>query len=264
MVLPARYASVRLPGKLLMPLAGKPVIQHAWQQAIQSDASEVLIATDSEQIAEVAEGFGAQVVMTAKTHPSGTDRIAEVSRLRHWHDDDIIVNAQGDEPMLPPAVINQVAAVLALESACDMATLCTPMRSAEEIFDVNTVKVVCGQRGQALYFSRAPIPWSREGFAADGSLVAAKLSGVGAWQRHLGIYAYRAGLLQRFAAWPALPLERAEMLEQLRALEYGVGIALATACAEVPGGVDTEDDLLRLDASLKAMGKQIRGGQKVP
>lgn len=240
--IPARYASERLPGKPLLDIAGRPLIQHVYDRAMSSGAEEVVLATDDDRVAEVAAGFGATVVMTASSLASGTDRIAAASAARGEPEDLVIVNVQGDEPELPGAVIDQVAALLEPADR-DMATLFEPIADSGEIFDPNVVKLVTDNGGRALYFSRAPIPWDRANFN-DAESRSSPVAGP--FYRHLGIYAYRVGFLQRFAALPQTPLERLERLEQLRALEHGA--AIYTAAAQLPTGigVDTEADLERV------------------
>lgn len=238
-VIPARYASTRLPGKTLLPIAGRPMVEHVWRRALGTGASEVLIATDDDRIASVARAFGADVVMTSVDHPSGTDRLAEVARLRQWADDTVIVNVQGDEPLLPPANVLQVAELLAAHPQAAIATLKTPITLEADFQDPNIVKVVSDLHQRALYFSRAPIPWPRDGDPIS--------SGALAW-RHIGLYAYRAGPLQQLAQLAPTSLEMTERLEQLRAMEHGLSIVIAAA-REVPGpGVDTPEDLLRVAA----------------
>jgi 3-deoxy-manno-octulosonate cytidylyltransferase (CMP-KDO synthetase) len=245
-VIPARYAATRLPGKPLRLIAGRPMIQHVYERARASGAAEVIVATDDERIASVCAGFGADVALTASGHASGTDRLAEVARARRYAADDVIVNAQGDEPLIAPSNVAEVAALLAATPAAAIATLATPIDSYAEYLDPNVVKVVRDRDGRALYFSRAPIPWQRDA-AAAGAEDAARYAGA---LRHIGLYAYRAGALGRLAALPPSPLETAERLEQLRALENGLSIAVALA-AERPGpGVDTEADLARVAALL--------------
>ena len=238
-VIPARYASTRLPGKPLLQIAGAPMIRHVWERAVASGADDVVVATDDPRIVEACDSFGATAVMTAASHASGTDRIAEVAGLQEWDDDDLVVNVQGDEPLIPPANINQVASLLHARPGAEMATLCTGIDSLEEYLDTNVVKVVRSQDGRALYFSRAPIPWHRDG-APTG------LAGQTRYRdslRHVGIYGYRVGALQQLAATPPCPLEAAEALEQLRALWLGYTI-LADIAAEYPGpGVDTAEGL---------------------
>jgi 3-deoxy-manno-octulosonate cytidylyltransferase (CMP-KDO synthetase) len=245
-VIPARFGSTRLPAKAIAAIAGRPMIQWVVAAAKSSKASEVLVATDDQRVADaVGTSLGsAGVVMTRLDHPSGTDRIAEVASLRNWADDDIIVNVQGDEPQLPPALIDQVAELLASEIRADLATLSTPIASLQDFLDPNVVKVVVGSDRSALYFSRAPIPWHRDG-AAYG--IASQTSTLGA-QRHLGIYAYRVAGLRRMTSMAPSTLETTERLEQLRALQAGMRILVAEA-HEVPGpGVDTEQDLQRVRA----------------
>jgi 3-deoxy-manno-octulosonate cytidylyltransferase (CMP-KDO synthetase) len=241
--IPARLGSTRLPGKVLLDLGGRPMIQWVIEAALRSSADEVVVATDDAQVAAIAvDGRGRNYAhMTRVDHPSGTDRIAEVARARNWSADTIVVNVQGDEPLLPPALIDQVAALLAKHSQAHIATLCTPIVSIDEFLDPNTVKVVADRAQHALYFSRAPIPWHRNGAAGD--LLTQQLF-AGA-QRHLGIYAYRVAALLQMTQIPPSSLELAEKLEQLRALESGMQIVVEEA-KEVPGpGVDTEHDLQR-------------------
>ena len=241
-VIPARYASTRLPGKPLRLIAGRTMIEHVHARARASGAAEVVIATDDERIADACARFGADVALTDPGHASGTDRLAEVARARGYADDDLIVNVQGDEPLLPPANVAEVAALLAATPSAAVATLATPIGSLEEYQDPNVVKVVRDCAGLALYFSRAPIPWVREP-ATEAERYAGAL-------RHVGLYAYRAGALRRLAALAPTALETRERLEQLRALEHGLGIAVGIA-AEPPGpGVDTEQDLARVAALL--------------
>jgi 3-deoxy-manno-octulosonate cytidylyltransferase (CMP-KDO synthetase) len=244
-VIPARFASVRLPGKALRLIAGRPLIAHVHARAVASGASEVLVATDDARIAEACRGFGAEAVMTSPAHPSGTDRLAEVAAARGWAGQDVIVNVQGDEPLLPPGNVAQVAALLAADPGAALATLATPLQALAELDDPNVVKLVWGLDGRALYFSRAPIPWQRD--AASGS--AARLAG--AW-RHIGLYAYRVSALKRLASLAPTALETAERLEQLRALEHGMPIAVAVAAAAPGPGVDTEADLALVTRLLEA------------
>jgi 3-deoxy-manno-octulosonate cytidylyltransferase (CMP-KDO synthetase) len=245
-VIPARYGSTRLPGKALLPLAGKPMLQWVHERA-RAAGGEVVIATDDERIATAARGFGADVVMTAVTHASGTDRVAEVARLRGWRDDAIVVNAQGDEPLLPPELVLQVAGLLARHPGADIATLAAPIHQLAEFLDPNAVKVVCGLDGRALYFSRAPIPWQRDGAPAG---LASQASWAGS-RRHIGLYAYRVGALQRMAALAPTALEQAEKLEQLRALEHGFDIRVAEPCVAPGPDVNTPADLERVSALLQ-------------
>lgn len=238
-IIPARYASTRLPGKPLRDIAGKPMIQRVWEQANKSSASRVVVATDDQRIAEVAENFGAEVCMTRADHPSGTDRLQEVAAKLGLADDQIVVNVQGDEPLIPPQVIDQVAANLAANTDAGVATLAEPIHSAEDFQNPNIVKLVGNGSGMALYFSRAPIAWPRDHFQQGrDSLPEGYLP-----RRHIGIYGYRVANLNRFVGWDVAPIEALECLEQLRFMWHGVGIHVADACAEVPGGVDTEADL---------------------
>ena len=242
-VIPARFASTRLPGKVLAPVGGRPMIEHVYRLAVLSGAHEVVVATDDERVRAVCSAFGAAVELTSPDHPSGTDRIAEVARLRHWDDDSIVVNVQADEPLLPPALIDQAAALLAGDPAADIATLCTPITAIDDYLDPDVVKVVTRADGRALYFSRAPIPWNRDGAAAG---LASQQDWRGS-RRHIGIYAYRIGALRRLAASGPTPLEQIERLEQLRALQSGLAIAVAEAI-EAPGpGVDNAGDLAKVE-----------------
>ncbi len=247
-VIPARYASTRLPAKPLKGIAGKPMIQHVYERASQSEAAQVIIATDDARIETVAKSFGARVCMTSAAHNSGTDRLQEVAAQLGLKPDDIIVNVQGDEPLIPPEVINQVAKNLATNIYASVATLSEPIHSLDDFRNPNIVKAVADQTGKALYFSRAPIPWPRDHFAqAEVSVLPAEFPA----QRHIGIYAYRVALLNRFITWPQATLEKIESLEQLRVLANGEAIHIAEACAQVPGGVDTEADLLRVKTLLE-------------
>ncbi len=253
-VIPARYESTRLPGKVLAPLAGKPMLQWVCERARASRAEEVVVATDDERVARVAERLGAQVVMTAVAHPSGTDRIAEVAWRRRWPDEAIVVNLQADEPLMPPALIDQVSELLEGCGWAAVATLASPAAALEELLDPNVVKVVVDRDHRALYFSRAPIPWDREGAAAG---LASQRSFAGA-RRHIGLYAYRVGALKHLAALVPTPLEQRERLEQLRAVENGLGIVVGEA-AERPGpDVNTAQDLERVGALLEARERGAR------
>ena len=239
-IIPARFASTRLPGKILRDICGKPMVQHVWERACQSDVGEVVIATDDPNIALVARAFGATVQMTDPNHASGTDRVAEVVAALELPDDTPVVNVQGDEPLIPPAIIRQVANNLLARPEMQMATLCEPLTS-DALHDPGAVKVAVNRFGQALYFSRATIPWHRDAFARDSEAMPA----TGLLSRHIGIYAYRAGFLSTFVELGPCALEQAEALEQLRALYHGAAIHVEHAC-ELPGpGVDTEADLQR-------------------
>lgn len=237
-VIPARYGSSRLPGKPLLDIAGKPMIQRVWEQAHGAGASEVVIATDDKRIEEVAHGFGAQVCMTDPSHSSGTDRLQEVAAQRGWNDQQIVVNVQGDEPLIPPALVGQVATNLGANPSAAIATLSEPITDLNELTNPNAVKVVTDSQGMALYFSRAVIPWPREAFVLDQAAMPA-----GSWFRHIGIYAYRVGFLHRYVTWASAPMEQLEQLEQLRALYNGERIHVDLASETVPGGVDTAEDL---------------------
>lgn len=242
-VIPARYAASRLPGKPLLKIGDRPLIQWVWQRARDSGAASVILATDDARVREVGQQFGADVMMTSPEHTSGTDRIAEVVRSLNWAADDIVVNVQGDEPMMPSQVIARVAEGLS-RSASDIATAAAPIESLDEYLDPNSVKVVCGRDGRALYFSRAPIPWPRDHATDrqpkryDGAL------------RHIGIYAFRVRSLLQFAEWPPTQLESTEKLEQLRALENGMHIHVVVLNHAPPAGVDTPEDLVRVRALL--------------
>ena len=243
-VIPSRYAASRLPGKPLLAIAGRPLIQWVWECARNSGAASVIVATDDERIRETAANFGAECVMTGPQHASGTDRIAEVARARRFNEEDVIVNLQGDEPMMPPAVIAEVAAALQARPTTDIATAVAPIASLEEFLDTSCVKALRALDGRALYFSRAPVPWPRESVAEGLPTMFA-----GAW-RHIGIYAYRVRSLLDFSAWPPSSLELTESLEQLRALEHGMSIHLVALAEAPPAGVDTPEDLERVRAAL--------------
>jgi 3-deoxy-manno-octulosonate cytidylyltransferase (CMP-KDO synthetase) len=249
-VIPSRYASTRLPGKALLPLGGKPMVQWVYERACASGASEVLIATDDDLIVSAAHSFGAEAVMTSQEHASGTDRIAEVARQLRWAADDVVVNVQGDEPLIPAAVVGQVAALLSGDAQADLATLATPLDSVAELMNPNIVKVVCDARGRALYFSRAPIPWNRDS-APQG--LASQKDYAGA-RRHVGIYAYRVAALLRLAGLPAGSLEGREKLEQLRALEQGMTILVGDAVERPGPDVNTLADLERVSTHLAPRG----------
>ena len=246
--IPARYGASRLPGKPLRLLAGEPLVLHVARRALAAGAREAWVATDDTRIADALEGSGVHVAMTATTHASGTDRLAECARIAGWGDDTIVVNLQGDEPFAPAAGIRAVAEALAASGA-DMATLAAPIDDAETLFDPNAVKLVRDADGYALYFSRAPIPWHRDAFAVDRTCLP---EGDAACLRHIGIYAYRVGFLRRFAAMPPGRLEQLEALEQLRALEAGIRIAVELTPEPFPPGVDTPEDLARAEARIAA------------
>ena len=248
LVIPARYGSSRLPGKPLMDINGHPMIEHVHRVGEASRAGEVLVATDDERIAEAVAAFGGKVCMTRADHASGTDRLAEVVDQMDWEDDTRVVNLQGDEPLMPAALLDQVAGNLERHPDAGMATLMTPIRSAGEFNDPHAVKVVTDRAGYALYFSRAPIPWERDALEMESR------GHLPHCFRHLGIYAYRAGFLKEFAAGEPCPLEQLEQLEQLRALFNGVRIHVEEA-RQAPGhGVDNEDDLERVRAQMATRG----------
>ncbi|MBW3550773.1 MAG: 3-deoxy-manno-octulosonate cytidylyltransferase [Proteobacteria bacterium] len=247
--IPARFAASRLPGKPLRELGGEPLVRHVARRALAAGAREVWVAADDDRIAQALSDSGVRVAMTSSDHASGTDRLAECARVAGWSDDTLVVNLQGDEPFAPAAGINAVAALLR-DSGADMATLAAPIETTEALFDPNTVKLVLAADGDALYFSRAPLPWPRDAFAHDRG----RLPGGDHWLRHIGIYGYRAGFLKHFASLPAGRLERVESLEQLRALEAGHRIAVAMTPEPFPPGVDTPDDLARAEARLVAHG----------
>lgn len=238
-IIPARYASTRLPGKPLLDIAGKPMIQHVYDRAKESLASEVIIATDDQRIAHVAKAFGADVCMTRSDHISGTDRLAEVAAQRAFADTDIIINVQGDEPCLPASLINQVAEDLAQHSDADIATLYAKIIEEKQVFDPNTVKVVMDSQGYAIYFSRAPIPWMRDYFDKESPLPPLLPH-----YRHIGLYGYRASFLKHYVELTQCILEQEESLEQLRALYHGKKIHLTAAQIDPGHGVDTEQDLI--------------------
>lgn len=231
-----------MPGKMLAPIAGKPMLQWVYERALASGARNVLIATDDAAIAAAANAFGAAARMTSATHASGTDRLAELAAIERWPEADIVVNVQGDEPLIPPGIIRQVASLLDSDPEAAIATLATPVASLTEFLDPNAVKVVADAKGRALYFSRAPIPWNRDG-APAGLSSQRVFDGA---RRHIGIYAYRVGALRRLASLAPTPLEKTEKLEQLRALENGLVIRVADA-SERPGpDVNTAEDLERV------------------
>ncbi|WP_429155535.1 3-deoxy-manno-octulosonate cytidylyltransferase [Aeromonas veronii] len=248
-VIPARYASTRLPGKPLADIHGKPMVQHVVEKALQSGADRVIVATDDERVQQALLSTGVEVCMTSPDHQSGTERLAEVCRHYGFAADTIIVNVQGDEPLIPPAIIRQVADNLAAATA-PMATLSVPIKDAEEAFNPNAVKVVTDKDGYALYFSRASIPWDRDRFAASDRIAGSHEQIGDHYQRHIGIYAYRAGFIQRYVDWAPSVLEQVEALEQLRVLWYGEKIHVAQALEAPPVGVDTQADLEKVRTFL--------------
>ena len=249
-IIPARFGSTRLPGKALRSIAGKTMIERVYGQAARARASRIIVATDDERIVAEVESFGGEALLTDSRHQSGTDRLAEVARRCAFSDDEIVVNVQGDEPLIPPPVIDQVAENLAANSGAAVATLAEVIGTSELFLNPNVVKVVTDDAGRALYFSRAPIPWPRDlALAGEGALP----DGFSP-RRHVGIYAYRVRELKDFVTWPQAPLETVESLEQLRFLWHGCSIHVDDARYPVPGGVDTADDLARVTAIIEAGG----------
>jgi len=238
-VIPARFGSTRLPGKALLPIADRPMVAWVWERAMQAGAEHVVVATDDQRIADEMNSRGAQVAMTRADHASGTDRLAEVVDHLGWREEVIVVNLQGDEPLMPVANIQRVAAMLSETAGADMATLMEPLDPADAE-QQSVVKVVASETGRALYFSRSAIPFHR-----DGGVPAPLF-------RHIGLYAYRAGFLQTFVGWPPAVAEQSESLEQLRALAHDVHIQIELAPEAVPAGVDTESDLATVRALLGA------------
>jgi 3-deoxy-manno-octulosonate cytidylyltransferase (CMP-KDO synthetase) len=243
-IIPARFSASRLPGKPLLVIGDRPLIQWVWQCARASGAATVTIATDDVRVFESAKGFGADCLMTSPRHVSGTDRIAEVVREKGFGAEEVVVNLQGDEPMMPAAVLSEVADALNSRPQIDIATAVAPIQSLAEFLDGSCVKALRARDGRALYFSRAPVPWPR-----DHVVVGQPSSFAGAW-RHIGLYAYRACSLLQFASWSPTPLEEVERLEQLRALENGMQIYLVALAEAPPAGVDTPEDLKRVRAGL--------------
>ena len=245
-IIPVRYDSTRLPGKALANIAGKPMIQHVYDCAIKSGAEDVVIATDDKKIQMAAEAFGANVCMTSAEHQSGTERIAEAVVALGLEDDEILVCLQGDEPLLPPAMIRKLAEDLAEHSNVKVASVCAPITEVEDLFNPNITKVVLNHRGYALYFSHAPIPWERDCFSQKENI---KLNG--SHFRHIGIYAYRVSFLPEYVAWEPCYAEQMEALEQLRILWHGCRIHMVVSKMPCPPGVDTEEDLKRVKALVE-------------
>lgn len=242
-VIPARFASTRLPGKPLLDIGGRAMVVRVAEQAAAAGAEEVLVATDDERVAQAAAAAGHRAVLTDPEHASGLDRVHEVVVAQGWPDPTIVLNVQGDEPLAPPALMRQLAEAMAAEPSAPMTTLCEPIKRRRDLEDPNLVKVVRDRGGRALYFSRAPLPMARDGYPSE-------LGGL--WRRHIGLYAFRAGALRRLAALPPSPLETVERLEQLRALENGMDILVLDACCAAPAGVDTAADLARVRRLLPA------------
>ncbi|WP_019027493.1 3-deoxy-manno-octulosonate cytidylyltransferase [Colwellia piezophila] len=253
-VIPARYQSSRLPGKVLADIHGKPMIQWVVEKALLSGARQVIVATDNDEVAAVVSGFGAEVCKTRADHQSGTERLAEVMAIYQFSDDEIIVNVQGDEPFIPPENIAQVANNLAnqqqISNKARMSTLAIKINSVEEAFNPNAVKVILDKDGYALYFSRATIPYDRERFLTSDANTQTDIRAIGDFYlRHVGIYAYRAGFIKDYVNWPTSELEQVEALEQLRVLYQGERIHVAVANSHVPvEGVDTPEDLAKARA----------------
>lgn len=245
-VIPARYGSTRLPGKPLLNIAGKPMIAHVCDRAKEADADEVVVATDDDRIFEAVSDLGFRAVMTRPDHQSGTERIAEVASLCGWAGDQIIVNLQGDEPLIPPAYIRETAEALAGQQRAGIATLAARIDDVEEIFNPNSVKVVLDKSGYALYFSRAPIPWERDSFGRSGGVPTGKIPHL----RHIGMYAYTVDFLSRYCQWNPSALEAVESLEQLRILWHGEAIKVHLVDKTPPAGVDTQEDLVRVEQAL--------------
>jgi 3-deoxy-manno-octulosonate cytidylyltransferase (CMP-KDO synthetase) len=250
-VIPARYAASRFPAKPLADLAGRPVLEHVWRQARASGALEVLIATDDERIMAAARGFGADAMLTAVRHRSGTERAAEVAEQRGWLDDELVVNCQGDAPLIPAASIDQVAELLAQHVNAAIATLCTRITRVEDYHSPHVVKVVSDAEGRALYFSRAPIP----AVGHAGGMLTAGQDGFPVSARHIGLYAYRVGALRTLAASPPCYLEQCESLEQLRAMWMGLEIRVAQAREPHGPDIDTPEDLQRALEFMAAAGR---------
>lgn len=241
-VIPARFASTRLPGKPLLDIAGKPMVLRVLERALASGASTVCVATDHQAVFDAVSAAGGEAIMTREDHPSGTDRLAEVVELCQWADDDIIVNVQGDEPLIDPELIHAVAHTLAESPSAAVATAAHPLHDAADFLNPNVVKVVCNASGHALYFSRAPIPWPRDAFANERRAMPNDLPVL----RHVGIYAYRVSFLRRYASLSESPLEHWEALEQLRVLWHGEQIAVRKVQSAPAAGVDTAEDLERV------------------
>jgi 3-deoxy-manno-octulosonate cytidylyltransferase (CMP-KDO synthetase) len=246
LVIPARYGSSRLPGKPLQVILGRPMLLHVIDRARESTAAEVVVATDDARIRSLAESVGVAVCMTSDRHNSGTERLAEVVEHHGWAEDTVVVNLQGDEPAMPSQLIDQVARDMQCHQDAVMTTLATPLREKGELFDPHIVKVVSDRQGYALYFSRAPIPWHRDEF----SIEAEQLPVTTPFHRHIGLYAYRAGFLGDYLRWSPSPLEQAESLEQLRVLWHGKRIHVSLTEVMPGHGVDTHDDLLRVEGLL--------------
>jgi len=247
-VIPARYGSSRLPGKPLADIGGRPMVLHVVERALQAGAESVVVATDDARVQQAVVAAGHQAIMTSPDHQSGTERLVEVAETLGWDDDTLVVNVQGDEPLIDPALIREAARQLVLHDDAVMATLAHPIHEHADFINPNVVKVVIDEAGYALYFSRAPIPWPRDAFAAAQQTMPHELGAL----RHIGLYAYRAGFLRTYASLAASPLERCEMLEQLRVLWHGYRISLGITPSAPAPGVDTAEDLARVRALFGA------------
>ncbi|MEZ5597760.1 MAG: 3-deoxy-manno-octulosonate cytidylyltransferase [Pseudomonadales bacterium] len=244
-VIPARYGSSRLPGKPLALIGDQPMVVRTARSVARANPDSLIIATDDSRIVDVVQAAGFVARMTSDQHQSGSDRVLEVAAAEGWQDNDIVINVQGDEPLMPAAPLRQLAAALA-SSPIGAATLCEPIERREDIFNPNIVKVVRSVSGEALYFSRAPIPWARDSFGAQTGTVPQRPG----YFRHIGVYAFRVATLRRFVSLPMSDLEKVEALEQLRLLDNGIPMLVLDSCAQVPGGVDTPEDLARVNVRL--------------
>lgn len=248
-VIPARFASSRLPGKPLINLAGKPMIQHVYERAQNSGVTDIVIATDDDRIAQAAQSFDAEVIMTSPAHENGTERIAEVARIKGWLPETVVVNLQGDEPLIPQSLVALTAQGLIDHPEAGMSSICTPIASADDAFNPNVVKVVLNKDNFALYFSRASIPWDRDAYK-DGLAQPTQKMPV---YRHIGMYGYRVSFLQQYSSMQPCALEQTESLEQLRALWYGVKIHMGIIDKAPAHGVDTLEDAQRVENLLKQL-----------
>ncbi len=243
-IIPARYQSVRLPGKALLDIAGKPMIQHVYEKAQQSGAASITVATDDQRIVEAVKAFSGDVCITNEKHRSGTERIAEAVKILDLRDDAIVVNVQGDEPLIPPRIIKQVADNLHNSQQASMSTLCTPILKTDDIFNTNIVKVICDKNDYAIYFSRAPIPWNRDTFKQNNVSDVPDVAEY--YFRHIGIYAYNVNFIDRYLTWTNSPIEEIECLEQLRTIWHGEKIHVATAKEIPPQDVNSEEDVIAI------------------
>lgn len=257
-VIPARYASSRLLGKPLIKIAGKPMIQHTYERAKQCKAGEIIIATDDQRIADAASKFTNDIIMTSKDHASGTERLAEVVEIKNWHKDTIVVNVQGDEPLVSPKHIELVARALQENSQAGLSTLATPIESLDDIFDTNVVKVVLDYQGNALYFSRAVIPWARDSFSMkknmDEQVDQQEIKNImtqANWYRHIGLYGYRVATLKKYMTLESCMLEKTESLEQLRILYNGIAIHVSIVADQPGHGVDVMADIAKVEEKLR-------------